>query len=286
MEHKRFIYERGINMKKWLMLLILLLWSSNISASSWQIQTPQTVIPATPCINFHTDYCVLENFPTDNLTSGQIGTHGWSFGGLGGSLGTHQAKTNSPGVGLDLLTDGTINHQAWLRLARRGIVNDYLAGTTIVANFLMSGYNKLPSSNFRGGLVWSSAVITAPPSNIYFNGVWIECLQGDTDWFFVTSNSLTASHTRVDLGIPPCTTLDPTICPSDTLYGMQRITITQSADHLSWTGCVEGHCATINTTLPPVVASYGPFYQVFSGDNVADDFFISYFSIEQFGLSR
>lgn len=207
----------------------------------------------------------IEEFIGSSSTSVNIGTHGWNVTGAGASYSVAFAPiTGHPGVGR-LATGATSGNTATLHMRTAGQdvfdSDDNFDMTWIFRTDKNGG--ALASTLYRVGL--GNNCTSFPPAD----GMWMEKLTTDTNWFFVTRSAST--ETRTDSGV----------AMADLTW--YRLRIRRSSGTITFTldaGSNVDH--TTNVTS----AAACPFAQISTAENVAKRLEPDYWDLAVTGLTR
>ena len=237
--------------------------SAQVRKLDLQTQT-KNVLPFDQSRLSYKVFSLREDFPNNVTTTKQIGTHGWQVVlGSGGSIvGASFTTVEHPGL-IQIRSGTTINNQTILHLgSSTGSIFD--PNAVFDSTWVLRAGDSTPITDSRYRLGFGDAVAGEAPTD----GLYIETLSGDANWFGVCRASDT--ETRVDTG--------EVVATSWIRLRIRRI----DASTIGFTAGSQSE-VVCTTNVPTVVLNM--FTSVKTEDTVNNFFTMDYMSLE-FSVAR
>ena len=252
-------------MKKFVLLLLFWLIAFRVEAQTIVIgaTNPATT---TPLFDPSQMVYVYDNFPICGSFPNQVGAIGWTSNAQ--ATLSAIASASATQVGTCTISTGAVANNIGdmeLGLISGGVDQFMLASASFDCVYIVELNQTDANTTFRLGV--ADAPYTNPPTN---NGVYMEKLTSDTDWFFVTRAA--ASQTRVDSGLAADTNFHR--------WRVRRINSTTVGFTLD-----KGAEVTQTSTVPGATA-VGPFFQAVTTAAAAKTYTVSFFSCLITNLGR
>ena len=232
-------------------LILYVFVAGYVYASS--IQLPQSTL-----YPFQNSVEVSEEFLNGTQASGAIGALGWAIDG--GSANGQPGVASHPGL-QRIDTSAVINTQPDLFLASS------ISNMVPTDNHRVMWVGRLNTNDgnttMRHGM--NDQVTTNPPTN----GIYIEKLDADTNYFCVTRNA--AVQTRVDSGAAVNT-------------NFHNMGYTRNTSGVQFVINGVNVCGLINTNIPTVAIR--PVFTLINSAAANKTYDLDYFSLSIFGISR
>jgi hypothetical protein len=245
-------------MKRVVLILVLLLLPSLALAEG--ILTPAANPPISSLYDYRTSVELQEEFSTGSNGSGTIGALGWGF--TGGTPGVNPAgEANHPGV-FRMDTSATISTLAQVVLSK--LASQYDPAQLRTLFFIMRLNTNDANTTLRVGEMANFA------SNPTTNGIYVEKLDGDTNWFCVTRAA--SAQTRVDSAVAVSTSfvkLEFSRTTSGVQFRIDGVPV----------------CGVMTTNLPSSVFQ-SPGFHIINSAAAAKTVDVDYFQMNITGLNR
>lgn len=237
----------------WLLVTFLIM-RNEVYATVWISSTPPPSL-----YNYANSLALQEEFISGSTGTGAIGNLGWIFSG--GTLSHISSETNAIGL---IRRDTTAVINTMTRMGLNPSLNTVIFGSS---NHRMTWRYRL--NNVDVTTVVRFGVSDGFAGNPPANGIYLEKLAADSNWFCVTRSG--GVQTRVDSTIPVSTTF------ITFEYSRSPSLVQFFIDHVSV-------CGDISSNIPSVLMV--PGNHILNTDAVSKILDIDYFDIQIFDLVR